>query len=129
MIRPSIGAKVLVKPDYDSRFVDVPAVVIRHGRDSSGIYTEVEYTGGRRERVHRSMLRPRPSGREGVTVTDDDLVSLYSQIDRLTSERDAAVRDGALAEAEALVRTMETPGGWAHFAADAISALRREGVK
>lgn len=34
------------------------ATVLRHGRDASGVYTEVKYyDNGETERVHRSMLR------------------------------------------------------------------------
>ena len=34
------------------------ATVVRHGRDRNGVYTEVEWAGGGRERVHRSALIP-----------------------------------------------------------------------
>ena len=32
--------------------------VIRHGRDGGGIYTEIEFSNGRHEKVHRDWLEP-----------------------------------------------------------------------
>lgn len=34
------------------------ARVMRHGRDSAGVYTEVRYLNGATERWHRSSLQP-----------------------------------------------------------------------
>lgn len=52
-----IGTRVVVR---DSSTGESGAgVVVRHGRDIHGIYTEVRYHGtGRTERWHRSSVRP-----------------------------------------------------------------------
>ncbi|MDE2107169.1 MAG: hypothetical protein KGL39_58730 [Patescibacteria group bacterium] len=46
-----VGQRVFV------RGLDLYATVRHHGRDSAGVYTEVEYDDGRREKVHRSILQ------------------------------------------------------------------------
>jgi hypothetical protein len=60
-IKPRLGAPMSVR--YGNR--TYPVVVVKHGRDHAGPYTEVEFEGTPPEeiqkpyRFHRSYLRPR----------------------------------------------------------------------
>jgi hypothetical protein len=55
-----VGSKVIVLAEPGSVAQDAPATVVKHGRDSCGIYTEVEFSDGRREQCHRDYLRAVP---------------------------------------------------------------------
>lgn len=53
--RFAAGTSVIFK-DVDGS--EQKVTVKRHGRDASGIYTEIKFANGNRIRVHRSMLHP-----------------------------------------------------------------------
>jgi hypothetical protein len=51
--KPFAGELIFV--DEEGR--NIPVKRVRNGRDSGGVYTEIEFEDGTREKVHRSALR------------------------------------------------------------------------
>ena len=66
MRRFRIGARVLVSGCHEEHacaadpmkcpVTSAPAVVVRHGRDSGGVYTRVRFEDGREEDWHRASI-------------------------------------------------------------------------
>lgn len=51
-----VGARVAFDDPETKKVIE--GAVRKHGRDGSGVYTEIETVGGERIKTHRSMLRP-----------------------------------------------------------------------
>lgn len=67
-----VGTWVVARRDGQP---DALGTVVRHGRDSNGVYTEVQVFEGEKERFHRSLLR------EAVEEEDFHLSSDGSTLD------------------------------------------------